>query len=212
MHHESAFNYPAEVFAPFDEREVARLRKYARLVDDLCATSFYKAAKDISLTLNMGADGVTEHLAGPGDEAVRSALTYFRQLYLAKERCSFNKTLSLVGAHVDQHPSLHQERAKTELRRLKKLKAGAAQPPRLGINIEGKQMAPDDVIDVFLNGEYFHGDEKHEALLNPGLPRMVLLFDFLTAVHGLAVVFSIARDIVQAVLDEPAVSPRAAVT
>ena len=188
---ESPLRYPSVIYKPFDKTEVARLGKYRALVNDLTESSFIKAAGDISLTMGVeaGADHADEELTYPGEEAVRSALTLFRELYLPNEQCSFDATVNMLSAHVHERPSALQEQAKIELRSLKKLKGKSLQVQGLGMTLNGWKPNPSDIIDLFFNAQYFHSDHERAGLLGSGIPEAVLRFEFLTTVVGLERVF-----------------------
>jgi hypothetical protein len=153
---DSPLRYPAEIYAPFNEGDAARLRTYVRLVDDLVGSSFFEAAKDMSLTIGAEMEGpASEELTYPGEEAVRAVVAPFRQLYNHREPSSYDAVLNLLSDHVHDRESLRQAEAQEALRDLKKWKREALRFQGFAMNLNGWRPAPKDIIDLFFNGLYF---------------------------------------------------------
>jgi hypothetical protein len=205
---DSPLRYPTEIYAPFNEGDAARLRTYVRLVDDLVGSSFFEAAKDMSLTIGAEMEGpASEELTYPGEEAVRAVVAPFRQLYNHREPSSYDAVLNLLSDHVHDRESSRQAEAQEALRDLKKWKREALRFQGFAMNLNGWRPAPKDIIDLFFNGLYFHSDHKQAGILDGGMPDAFLRFEFLMTVQTLARVFAVGRNVVRLVLDETAVLP-----
>ncbi len=205
---DSPLRYPAEIYAPFNEGDAARLRTYVRLVDDLVGSSFFEAAKDMSLIIGAEMEGpASEELTYPGEEAVRAVVAPFRQLYNHREPSSYDAVLNLLSDHVHDRESLRQAEAQEALRDLKKWKREALRFQGFAMNLNGWRPAPKDIIDLFFNGLYFHSDHEQAGILDGGMPDAFLRFEFLMTVQILARVFAVGRNVVRIVLDETAVLP-----
>lgn len=202
---DSPLHHPSEIYAPFEHGEIARLRRHVQLVDDLLAASLFNTDETLALTIEAEEGGMmTENIAYPGEESVRSAVTLFRQVYNHAEPSSYNAVLKTLGRHVHDRPSSLQEEAKEQLRELKDLKRDALNRPSIGMTINGWSPSTAEIIGLFFNGKYFHSDHKQAHVLGDH-PEAFLLFEFLGAVQRLSGLFNVTREAALFVIDEPTV-------
>ena len=94
----------------------------------------------------------------PNEEHFRSFMLDFRPFTARKERIYLGRVINLLDRHLTD----------TELREsLRELQAQwkRAQRGVLGLSIDAKDYAADDVLNLFVNGYYFHHDREKRAVV-----------------------------------------------
>jgi len=205
---DSPLEHPAEIYSPFDAEETRRLTTFADDVDSFVNSAFFK---DLKLSLTVGAEELGplgERLEYPGEEAVRAVAALFRSLYESGEHASFHATLNLLSRHVrERNPSSEQE-VLDIFRGLKRWKAQALRPRGLRIAINGQELLPRDLIELFLYGVYLHKDPEKVALLEQFAPVGILQLEFLSTMQILSKLYgATAREVVRPILETPSLVP-----
>ena len=108
---------PRDIYAPFNARELRRLRRFLNRVEALHTSSFfahpaYQMKGELSL-----ATGIVENVRvdSPGEEAVRAVMPMFRELYTDSNPTSAVAVLRLLDGHVRMLGSSLTIQARDEL-------------------------------------------------------------------------------------------------
>jgi hypothetical protein len=122
-------------------------------------------------------------------------------LYESGEGTSLHRTLNLLCDHVREHESPLQEQAMDELRMIRKWHKEAAKPHGLRIEMDGRNLTPKVLIEVFLYGRYLHKDQDKLALLEQAAPVALLQFEFLSTMQVLAKIYRcVGQEVVRPIL------------
>jgi hypothetical protein len=207
---ESPLERAAEIYAPFDAGETARLRQYVEDVQDLAASSFFKNPGQ-KVTLSWSDDDRTlrTELDYAGEEAVRAVVPLFRQLYNPTEPTSYVQVLKLLSRHVKARESALQADAIEALRDLRRGQQQILTQPMGQIVMNAEELTPAALVDLFLHGHYLHkGNEKSEKLAQWPVTDL-LRHSFFTTMLQLRNLYWIGRNVVLRVLAEPSLVPAA---
>jgi hypothetical protein len=106
----------------------------------------------------------------PDENNLKAALTTIRQFHLNKEPV-FVKRISNICMKAlkekEKDPALEERAAKLrDLLEAERRKWKAAQRGEVAIKFNGKDISPEDAWDVWINGQYFHGDPEKKAILD----------------------------------------------
>ena len=136
-------------------------------------------SKGLEVNLHLSFDrstGMRLDSREPDEEDLRSFLMDFRMFISKREPVYLPCIRSLVEQGLDSSSPLLLDLRKSEEVWKRQYQIGM-----LGLNLNGKQYSPENVLDLWINGYYFHND-KHkrmvlESLLGPGqvLTRQGLL-------------------------------------
>jgi hypothetical protein len=205
----SVLDRPADVFTRFSALETKRLREYVEDVQELAASALFAGSNSGWKWQLSGGDDepAVQTWSYPGERAVRNAAVVFRPLYKDGEGASYARTMKLLTGHVAD--GRDKDEALGQLRDLRKWKAEALQIRTMAFNVNGEDLTPARLIDLWLHGKYLHkGNEKSDFL--DALPHAAMLqAEFMDAMHRLARVFWVGRNVVVAVLSEPTLLPAA---
>jgi hypothetical protein len=131
-------------------------------------TFFKQVPKEATLTFDE--EGMTAEMDEPDDEALRAAITQFRQIYAHNEPHSFQKTMQLLKRSVNEQGSALRDQALQDLNgwldlERKTLREGIG----IGIAFERTEgtaeIDPRTLIDAYFHGLYLHsGNPKSELV------------------------------------------------
>jgi hypothetical protein len=194
------------------------LERFVHNVNVLQGSSYY-AHPGHQIKLYPQADGSTRfEVDSPGEEAVRAVVLPFRKLYNTNESTSANSAIKILSERAAASGTPEGAEAVQVLRAARKaLHQRRTTDPRGYILVEDGEPAvtPGTVIDLWLNGEYFHEDDEHRSHLDeePNISEMsrILLHhalrDFCSSWSDIARV-SVAALAATSTADEPGgVSP-----
>lgn len=194
----------AEAFRPFEEEEIEVLRGFVEDVRKLGGMRFYsQVSGKITLKSKRGGPLVAE-TTEPDDEALRAALTLFRQLYSHGEPGSFNTVLNLLKNNVSDRDGKERDAA---MRYLKDFKFVGKELIRrgigVGLTIDDRSFSAREIIDLYLHGKYLHGrNEKGKVVSTldqiPAIPRHTLY----VTVHKLTHLYWTLANLVDLLLDD----------
>lgn len=205
------FTRAAEIYTPFAPSELRQLRRFVRQVDRLRSFSFFEHPPH-RMKATLGPGGlVTDFRAdSPSDEAICAVMTLFRELYNPNSATSGDQILKLLEGHARGRKSQHQAEAVADLKSMRRdLKWRRREDPRgkhLEEDSEGAMVArtPAEIINVWLNGEYFHFDEPKAAeLLDDHPVTEFMKVTLLSAIHDFANLWGHARNAAFVALREP---------
>jgi hypothetical protein len=207
---ESPLESPLVVYRPFTTAESNVLRGFVDDVRRLSEMSFFEQVpKRASVTFDER--GMSFDMKEPTDEALRAAITQFRQLYDHDEPHSFRRAVDLLKRSAHEHGG---ERRDTAIRDLDRYVEDEREILRRGIGLgivfeapTGNQERIDvrTIIDAYFHGHYLHTGNPKSALarrlddLQPW-PRYTL-YVVMLALRNL---YWLAANAAQRVLDVPA--------
>lgn len=203
---------PTKVYTPFDGRETRILRRFVTQVEELAKCTFFEASGG-QLRIAGGEEGMRTELPYAGEEALRAMLPIFRSLYLHNEPASARTVLRVLKQHAHARGGEHTDVAITTLKgweqglrqvvRTDPVIALTHEHQRADGTVEKRDLTPAYVIDLWLNGEYFHWDEaKAQELERYPMPD-VLRFNFFTALMQLRNHYWGIANVVREILREP---------
>jgi hypothetical protein len=166
---------PAEIYRPFTDEEREVLSTFVANVRHLAKMRFFEQVPN-SASVTHDARGARADMAEPDDEAVRAAVTAFRQIYTESEPTSAAATLNLLKRSVRARSGPNRDEALAAIRELRDwlqelLNCGIG----LGIVFDNgtrqRQIDPRTILDTYFHGHYLHsGNEKSQlARLLDGL-------------------------------------------
>jgi hypothetical protein len=139
---------------------------------------------------------------------VREVAVLFRPLYNDHEASSYNHALKLLSRRVGESPS--RQEALDALRDLRKWKGEVLRMPGVAFNVNGEDLTPGKLIDLWLHGRYLHKGNANSDLLDSLPFAAVLQSEFMSLMYNLSQVFWIGRNVVAPILSTPALLPVAA--
>jgi hypothetical protein len=121
-----------------------------------------QAPKTASLTFDER--GTRYEMEEPDDEAVRAAITQFRQIYTPSEPHSFNRTMKLLKRTIHECDGPDREEALALFDGHIDAAKEALGTVGIGISFERpdgvEDMTPERIIDAYMHGHYLHGGNK----------------------------------------------------
>ena len=173
----SALARPADVYTPFDQGEVRRLRRFVDRVDALGASAFI-AHPGYRMKGTLVAAGVLENLRvdSPGEEAVRAVLPLFRELYTDSNPTSAMSALRVLDRRARTRGAPDSLAARNEIRTWRRSLRDRRDHDPYGVLLEEDRLgcsverAPSYIIDLWFNGEYFHFDDEKAGELGDNEP------------------------------------------
>lgn len=163
-----------EVFAPFSDAERRVLERFLRKIDALKASSFAQTESALRATplpgvTAAGGPAWKVGVEGPSEESVKAAVVDFRQFHTDQNLSSAARVLNVLKASAKRRGTDAGQRMTGRLRDLgKSLEERARRDPRATVLDERYgEMSPREIIDLWLNGEYFHDDAEKAAEVSP---------------------------------------------
>jgi hypothetical protein len=204
----------AHSLTPFTPEQIRLLKRFVTQVDKLSASQFLKdSTEPIELKAEL-VNGQVENLrlAGPGREALDAISGTFRELYGGGKgnRTSAKAISKLIGEHADARATAAGEKL---AKALKQYRAALAYrdrvDPRMGILVEDPTdsssiQTPQQVIDVFLNGDLLHYElvKADELEDDPRYTEMLMVM-LNSAIRDFAVLWQKLAVLVKRIIDDP---------
>lgn len=155
---------PAEIYEPFTAEEREVLSTFVGNVRSLGKMRFFdQVPKSASITYD--ATGTRAEMVDPEDEAVRAAITLFRQIYTETEPASAAAALKILKRQIRGRPGPSQADALQAIKELRSwlneiLERGIG----LGIVFErptgSDPITPRKILDAYFHGHYLHSGNK----------------------------------------------------
>jgi hypothetical protein len=164
----SILDEPESIYRPFTPEEVEVLRGFVEDVRRLGAMRFFKEVPQ-SAAQFFGAQGMKGMMEEPADEAVRAAITQFRQIYNHKEPHSFDRAMKVLkrSAHDLGGPETKAALAVLDAH-LKAAREGVKMGAGIGIEFEtpkGQEAVSNrEILDAYFHGHYLHSGNKKSEL------------------------------------------------
>src|SRR5437763_976670 len=109
---------PADIYQPFTDEERDVLGAYLTNVRNLGQMSFYKQIPD-KASLTWAGAGVLPEMDEPNDEAVRAAVTTFRQIYTPTEPSSAAVVLNILKRSIRARNAPERDEALAAIKELR---------------------------------------------------------------------------------------------
>jgi hypothetical protein len=201
-----SLHHAAEAYTPFSDEEVRRLERFTDRVRALGNSSFFEhPGHRMKATFTQGYV-FDVRVDSPGEEAVRAVMPLFRELYTDENPTSARAVLNILRRHARARGTVASKAVLREMESLRNALTERKQSdPRAAFLEEGREgpRPPREIIDVWLNGEYFHFDEPKAVELAEGggavEPMRMILH---SAVRDFAQVWKHIAVRVEAALDE----------
>ncbi|MEQ1531771.1 MAG: hypothetical protein ABL925_20865 [Methylococcales bacterium] len=146
-------------FSDVTEKELECLRLFKRRATQLENNSLILNGYESGVDIQMGQQGHALSIKSlPPEEAFRSLLLEFRHFWAVQEDCRFLRILKIIDRHVPG--------ARVFTAELKSL-WNQALFHRSHLVLDGKVLISEQIIDLWINAEYFHNDlTKRSELRN----------------------------------------------
>jgi hypothetical protein len=145
--------------------ELENIRLFKRRAVELSENSLirnsYRSSVDLQLNSEEGPSLFIESL--PSEEAFRSLLLTFRHFWAKKENCYFLCILNIIDRYVPETRQFI-----SELRSL----WHQALFRSTHIIIDGSELKPNELFDLWINAEYFHNDSSKKQELDRLIARL----------------------------------------
>ncbi len=154
-----------------------------------------------SANLNIKLDenvGLTPKLTEPDEEDLRSFLLTFRHFVSNDEPVFLNKIYNLL------HTSLTSVELKGFLIESRKLVKAAQKTAGLQLEYNGEVISPEKILNMWINGHYFHNDEELKKKLDELIDSTVMLvrFNFLDFLIETSKQILNVRDVINETLEK----------
>lgn len=140
----------------------------------ICIRQFLKKARELHSThiISNGESGISLNMASelgktvqfrvslPSEEYLRSFYMAFRFFYLEKAKSNFLRVSNIIKRRTDS------QLARQYIDRLKEMWSGALAARKMQMLVNGKQITPSILIDLWFNAHYFHSDDKKKEDLS----------------------------------------------
>jgi hypothetical protein len=196
-------------FAPFSATELDELARYRKHVADF--ETRHLATKQ-SLKIDIGRGGIMMEDFDP--DRLGGLATAFRKVGWANEEASFNRVANLLGKHAHAAGTPEAAEMNGWLGAVHDLRKDMLRQSRfLGWVLEGeegseRQVSPEEVLDLFLNGYLMHGDDEKRkrwddlgGLRSPGLIIIATL-----TMWDLLALFRALDQVIERILETPSLA------
>jgi hypothetical protein len=153
----------ANISRSLTESEFKHIKLFLKRTKELYQTHIISGgSSNISLNMKAGKDKPVQFTVTlPDEEYLRSFYMAFRFFYLKKEKAHFLRVANIVKRRSDN------ELSKKYIDWLKDMWNGALARQQMQMYIDGKEITPTMLIDLWFNAHYFHSDElKDNNLTN----------------------------------------------
>jgi hypothetical protein len=200
---------PSAIYRPFSADEAVQLRGFVDAVRSLGGMRFFAQVPQ-QATMSWKPDGgFSAEMDEPDDEALRAAITQFRQIYSPDEPHSFHRAIKVLKRSVHERGSELRDAALADLdghvqAERDTLRQGGAMKLVFETPEGSRPIDSKTIIDAYFHGQYLHsGNRKSELArrldeLQPW-PRYTLY----TVMLGLRNVYWVAANAAQRALDVP---------
>ena len=207
------------IFSPISTDDRWALERFISKVDSLNASSFRHSETKLRATsipgaTYLGGPAWQIGVEGPDEQAVKAAVGDFRQLYTDHNNASAMKVIKILqraasrrgtDASRDMIEQFRTLRRTLEKRRKIDPRGKMLEEDPSGGSIE---RSPDDIIQTWFNGEYFHDDRERASELSPDGHAAVemMRLSLQMAMRDYLAYWTSVRDIAAAVLKDPALN------
>jgi hypothetical protein len=153
----------ANISRSLTESELKCVKLFLKRTEELCQTRIISGgSSNISLNMKAEKDKPVQFIVTlPNEEYLRSFYMAFRFFYLKKEKTNFLRVANIIKRRSDNEPS------KEYISSLEDMWNGALARRQMQMYIDGKEITPMMLIDLWFNAHYFHSDElKDNNLTN----------------------------------------------
>lgn len=204
MQDDSPLEYAADVYRPFNRAESDALRRFALDARRLGEMQFFKQVPS-NASMIFDETGMSSTMTKPDDEALRAAITQFRQIYSRDEPHSFDKTIKLLKRSTHERNGPLRDAAMTQLDRFIEAERYALAGIGMGIvfdnGITQRSINPRTILDAYFHGVYLHsGNDKSELARQLDDLEPWGRFTFYTVMLGLRNVYWMTANVVDRVL------------
>jgi len=161
---DSPLEHAADVYRPFNRAESGMLRGFVLDARRLGRMKFF-AQVPSRASWKVSEEGVSSNMTKPDDEALRAAITQFRQIYNPNEPHSFDKTIKLLKRSAHERNGPLRDAAITQLDGFIEAERHFLAGIGVGIvfddGITQRSINPQTVLDAYFHGMYLHsGNDK----------------------------------------------------
>ncbi|TFG75548.1 MAG: hypothetical protein E4H21_08560 [Thermodesulfobacteriales bacterium] len=149
---------------------IETLKRFRRKAAELRESKLIKENFSVGFTMTWKASGLQVSVKEPDDTSLRAYLTTFRQFIMQKERINIDKVYTILQEH------LKDEKLKGYLAKSQVYWQNACKKASFGMIYNKKHISPQEITDLFLYGDIFHGDQEKEVALNALFPHERNLF------------------------------------
>jgi hypothetical protein len=210
MHQASPLEQPAEVYEPFTDQEREVLNTFVGNVRSLGKMRFFdQVPKTASVTYDSA--GARPEMVEPEDEAVRAAITLFRQIYTSTEPASAAAALKILKRRIRGRPGPHQTEALAAVKELRSwlheiLEHGIG----LGIVFErpsgSDPITPRRILDAYFHGHYLHSGNKTRSARELDQLQPWARYTFCSVLWKLTHAYWVIANVAELALQTPAVT------
>jgi hypothetical protein len=112
-----------------------------------------------SLTIKFDQQRLGMQVGQPDEDDLKAFLVTFRSFVSNDEPVHVNGVYNVLWRE------MQGDRAREELAKARSMWKAACQSGALALNVDGKQVKPEDILDFWVNGIYFHSDKRKRAAL-----------------------------------------------
>lgn len=144
------------------EQELASIRLFLKKARELHSTHITSSGES-GISLNVASElgkPVQFQVVLPSEEYLRSFYMAFRFFYLEWEKSNFLRISNIIKRRTDS------QLARQYIDRLRDMWSGALAAKQMQIQVNGKEITPSILIDLWFNAHYFHSDDKKEGALS----------------------------------------------
>lgn len=208
-------NKVTEAFDPFTAEELWALRRFVRKVDELKGSAFAQSETTLKGVMIPGAETLGGPawqfgVEGPSEEQVKAVIGDFRQLYTDTKKASASRVMNILKASAKRRDNTISAEVIDALRNLKtRIKRRKAHDPR-GVFLEetapgeSVERSPEEIIAIWLNGEYLHEDLDLADLIDPPghMSNEMMRMSLQMAIRDFIAYWSAIQQLVNVVLED----------
>lgn len=205
-----------QAFDPFTTSELWALRRFVRKVDELKDSAFAKSETTLKGVMIPGAETLGGPawqigVEGPSEEQVKAVIGDFRQIYIDTNQASAARVMNILKASAKRRGNAISAEVIDALRRMKtRIKRRKTHDPRgvffeettLGESVE---RTPENIISIWLNGEYLHEDVDLAGLIDPPghMSNEMMRMSLQMAIRDFIAYWTAIQELVNVALDDP---------
>lgn len=209
QNHKLPWGSAADAFSPFSSEDEHSLRAFVADVRELSGMRFFDQVSG-RFTVTLGSkDGAKSDAKEPDNEALRAAITMFRQLYVPSEDGSFRSNLNRMKRSARQRKGPATVEARELLNEYasneKKIVDGGI---GMGLVLGERKVSNWEIVDAYMHGKYLHGQNEKTKLVEaldsiPAFPRQT----FYMSIYEVTAQYSVFANLIEIVLDELGADP-----
>lgn len=165
-------------FSPFTDHELWVLDRFRRKVGELNGSVFAESKTSLKMesipgATYLGGPAWQVKAEGPSQEAVRAVVLAFRQLFTNSNETSAARVMNILSLSGQRSETAAGKEVIAFVRALKRDMKKRLAHDRRGVFLEESgsgelvERTPGEIVDIWLNGEYFHDDRDLANQLDP---------------------------------------------